>query len=429
MSIKNHHLYYQQDLRVPLTSLSIVFRGAGEQQETESYAGLSRITAKMLLRGTTTMNRETIQQQFALLGAEINASVTETDFIITTSCFSKNSEEVLFFLWKIFDEINFPENEIELVKKQELNRLEATLQDAENVLRYAKRYVLYEGSRFGKIGSRKSIQKITREEIINYFQKVLSANITYATAISNLAQGEIAKLLQPFFAQRKTNGFVLQPEIPFRKAKGVEAFIIHSPNATNDRLLWSHKGITATDERRFALSLIIDALGSFEGFLFDELRNKNGWCYGVYAFTTPATTRPGNITYYADPSDETSEHLIPALYHHLQTFSQEKSFIEKLQVRNSTFKNRYPYQLDLKYKLLSEINLDKYGIPIIDKKTYCEKIDNVRLEKANSIIQEIFDSNNITMVFYGDSERIQNILKKINPELPITLFTKEELVQ
>ena len=52
MPVTNHHLYYEQDLRVPMTHLTLVFHGAGMQQEVQGKTGLARITAKMLFRGT-----------------------------------------------------------------------------------------------------------------------------------------------------------------------------------------------------------------------------------------------------------------------------------------------------------------------------------------------------------------------------------------
>jgi predicted Zn-dependent peptidase len=194
-------------------------------------------------------------------------------------------------------------------------------------------------------------------------------------------------------------------------------------------MMWSHRGIEATDERRFNLNLIIDALGSFEGFLFDQLRNKNGWCYGAYAFAMQATTRPGRIAYYADPTSETSTLLIPEMLRLLQLFPDEKDFQERLAERNATFKNRYAYQLDLKKKLSNEINRDRYGIPILTKEEYYQRIDAVTLATAKKTIAEVFDPKNITMVFYGDAERLKNILTKLDSSVKITLLEKEILIQ
>ena len=188
------------------------------------------------------------------------------------------------------------------------------------------------------------------------------------------------------------------------------------------------KGIAATDDRRFDLSLIIDALGSFEGFLFDELRNKRGWCYGAYAFVVPATTRPGRIGVYADPSLETSKDLIPELLRLFRVFQEEEGFQERLLQRNATFKNRYSYQLDLKFKLASRVSRDRYGIPILEREAYNSRIDAVTDISARKVIDELFDDRNLCMVFFGDAERIQRILAGCDSSVSVTVMEKEMLI-
>lgn len=427
--IKNHQVYYQQDSRAPMTTVTLVFHGGGMQQETEDLAGLARMTAKMLFRGTPSIDREMLERRFELLGADVNADASETDFGITISCFTKNLDEVLSLVATVINEAGFPESELELVRKQELNGLDAALQNADGVLSKAHEYVLFEGARFGRFGSRSGIGRVTRKDVQEFFSNARATNVLYFTAISDLSRNEIEKKLKRFMDGRKTDGFVLKPETPYRTSRGREAVIFDSPGATNDRLMWSHKGINATDERRFDLDLIVDALGSGQGFLFNQLRGKKGWCYGAYAFIMRGTGRMGRIIYYSDPTSENSDKLIPEMLRLIGSFGDEKEFQDFLAQRNETFKNRYAYQLDVRFKLTSEVNRDRYGIPILDKESYYRRIDAVNLVTTKRVIEEVFDPQNITMVFYGDGERIKGILNQLDPGIKITVREKEVLVQ
>jgi len=204
---------------------------------------------------------------------------------------------------------------------------------------------------------------------------------------------------------------------------------VQSSDAANDRLKWSHRGLSATDDRRFDLHLVIDALGSFEGFLFDQLRNRRGWCYGAYATIMQATTRPGRIAYYADPSSETSDRLIPEMLRLLHTFSNEDDFKKRLSERNETFKNRYAYQLDIRKKLSNEVNRDRYGVPILEREKYGRRIDAINYVTARKVIESVFDLQNLTMVFYGDAERLQKILNAVDSHIVPTVLEKEILIE
>ena len=159
LGIKNNKIFYKQDERVPLTHLSFVFHGGGEQQETDELTGLSRLTARTLFRGTNFLSRSDITKQFELLGADIKASVSETDFVISVVAFSRTLPQVLSLLFKIINDANFPEEEISLVKTELLSKIEAALQEPDGVLRAGHQYILYNQKRIGKIGSSSAIKK------------------------------------------------------------------------------------------------------------------------------------------------------------------------------------------------------------------------------------------------------------------------------
>jgi zinc protease len=427
--IKNNTMYYQHDGRVPMTSLTLVFHGAGSQQETEDIAGLADVTAGLLFRGTPTLTREKISTRFELLGAEVKAATTQTDFSISISCFSRNIDDVLNLVVTIMKEANFPQEELDLVRKQQLSHLDAALQDADDVLDQANDYVAYNGTRFGKFGSRSSLNRITRDAVVRYWGNVTRTSILFFTSISDLPKDAIAQKTALFGNGRSTDGFVLKPEVAMKVPHGHEAYIVASPGATNDRLQWSGKGITATDARRFDLDLVLDALGSSEGLLYNILREKNGWCYGAYAWNRRGTNEPGRIMYYSDPTPETSDKLIPEMLHIIQSFGDDTEFQQALARRNGAFKNRYAYQLDPKFKLASEVSRDRYGVPLLTREEYFARVDGVTQATARKTIQEVFDPNNLYLVFYGDANRIKPILQKIDPAMKIEVLEKEVLVQ
>ncbi len=428
-TITNNKVYYQQDARVPMTSVTLVFHGAGSQQETEDLAGLADVTAGLLFRGTPSLTHEMISKKFELLGADVNAGTSETDFTVSISCFSKNLDAVLGLTATIMKEANFSQEELDLVRKQKLNELDAALQSADGILGQASDYVAYGGTRFGKFGSKAAFNRITRDDVVRYWDSARRTLVLYLTSISNLSKDAITERTTLFTKGRSVDGFVLKPEVAVKVAQGHEAYIVASPGATNDLLQWSHKGIRSADDRRFDLNLVLDALGSAEGFLFDVLRGKNGWCYGAYAWNQPGTDAPGRINYYADPTPETSSKLIPEMLRLIQAFPDDAEFQEGLARRNSAFKNRYAYQLDPRFKLTSEINRDRYGIPMLTKEEYYKKIDAVNLSTARRMIEDVFDPKNLYMVFYGDVERLKPILEKTDPSMKITVLDKEVLVQ
>ena len=75
------------------------------------------------------------------------------------------------------------------------------------------------------------------------------------------------------------------------------------------------------------------------------------------------------------------------------------------------------------------MNRDRYGIPILTKEEYYAKVDAVTLASAKKTVQEVFDTKDLFMVFYGDVERLKPILQKTDPSIKVTVLDKEVLVQ
>src|SRR5262249_8427896 len=105
-----------------------------------------------------------------------------------------------------------------------------------------------------------------------------------------------------------------------------------------------------------------------------------------------------------------------------------EDFRKRLSERNATFKNRYAYQLDMKKKLSNELNRDRYGIPILNREEYGKRIDEVNEATARTTIDEVFDLRNMTMVFYGDADRLRKIVAKLDPAREPTVLEKEVLI-
>jgi predicted Zn-dependent peptidase len=406
--IRDGALYYEHDPRVPMTALQLVFHGGGFQQEPTGLMGTARVAAKTLFRGTPAMTRQQILQQLDLLGATVDASVSETDFTISLSCFTRALDRVIALVASVVENASFPEEECALVIRQELNSLSAALQNPERVLTAAHEFVVYGAGTQGKIGSRAGLERLTRADVVRYFEGVRGAGVLFATAISDLPRADLERALAVFTRGRRADGFQLRSERPFLDTRAT--VIVDSPGATNDRLIWSQTGIAAADPRRFDLALILDALGSSEGTIFEVLRNKNGWCYGAYGYLVPATTRPGRIAYYADPAGENSHRLVPELLSILGRFPGDADFQVRLAGRNETFANRYAYQLEPKRKLTNAINEDRYGIPVLDREGYQRAIGAVTASTAAAVIREVFAVERLAMVYYGDAGRLTPLL-------------------
>ena len=78
--IPNHHIFYRNDKRAPLTKIEIVFLGAGRNQEQPSQNGLAVTVSKLIWEAA---KKHGYIDQLAMLGAELDIFADATSLTIS----------------------------------------------------------------------------------------------------------------------------------------------------------------------------------------------------------------------------------------------------------------------------------------------------------------------------------------------------------
>ena len=85
--IPNHHIFYRKDKRAPLTSIEIVFLGAGRTQEPPSKNGLAETASKLIRKFA---KKHGYQDQWVSLGTKLDISIDTISLTISISALSEN---------------------------------------------------------------------------------------------------------------------------------------------------------------------------------------------------------------------------------------------------------------------------------------------------------------------------------------------------
>ncbi|MCV4784113.1 insulinase family protein, partial [Escherichia coli] len=90
---------------------------------TENQAGLARITATMLTRGTTTRSAEQIADDIEFLGGSINSGAERLNSFVTVTVTSDKIASALRIMSDVVLNPGFDEKELDLLKAQTLDEL------------------------------------------------------------------------------------------------------------------------------------------------------------------------------------------------------------------------------------------------------------------------------------------------------------------
>jgi predicted Zn-dependent peptidase len=264
--------------------------GAGSRDETDAKAGVSHFLEHLLFKGTASHTAQEIAEIFDALGGELNAATSREHTVL----YARVPDDRLETALDVMGEMVFAPTFAELDAEREVVLEEiAMYEDQPQELVHD----LISEATFGNhplgrpvIGRAEVISSVTRRTLSAYHRSMYVPGNVVVSAAGNLKHEELQRLLLK--AQRKAVETV-------RKGPRVRPALVKPPapslrfqrkDTEQYHVCIAAPGISRSDKRRFAASLLDSILGgSASSRLFQEIREKRGMAYAVYSFASQYT--------------------------------------------------------------------------------------------------------------------------------------------
>jgi len=278
--------------------------GAGSRDEADSKAGATHFIEHLLFKGTRSYSAQEIAEIFDGLGGELNAATSRESTVVFARVPDRHLETALDVMADMVFSPTFADLETEReVVLEEIAMLEDTPQDlVHDLLSEA----IFAGDPLGRhvIGNAGVISSVSKRALATYHRQMYTAGNIVLAGAGNLEHDQLLKLLERAAHQR-----VEPPEARTRVRKP----LVKSPppglrfqrkDTEQYHVCVGGLGVSRTDRRRFAASLL-DAIlgGSASSRLFQEIREKRGMAYAVYSFASQYTDT-GLIGVYVGTREE-----------------------------------------------------------------------------------------------------------------------------
>jgi predicted Zn-dependent peptidase len=260
-----------------------VWVDVGARDESEHQSGLSHFIEHMIFKGTARRSAYQIAKEFDAIGGHTNAFTSMENTCYHAKVMDSHLTTMVDILSDIFLNSVFDPQEVERERPvilQEIGMVEDSPEEYLHVLAGQNYWGQHPLGR-SILGSRENIQSFSAETIQAFFRRLYHPERILVAVAGNIEHERIVDLLGPSFASIY-NG---QP-LPERTVPQVQP-----RNQTLKRRLeqvhmcLTAPGISITDPRRFAFSLLNAILGgNMSSRLFQEIREKRGLAYSVYSF-------------------------------------------------------------------------------------------------------------------------------------------------
>ena len=249
----------------------------GARDETDTESGLSHFIEHMIFKGTARRSAFQIAKEFDAIGGQTNAFTSMEHTCYHARVLDSQLETMVDILCDIFLNSVFDEREVARERPvifQEIGMVEDSPEEWVHTMM---------GPAFwGKHPLGRSIPG-TRQTLKRFFKRLYQPDRIVIAVAGNVTHDRLVQMVGPVFASiAPGNGFA--PRITptngcdmTRKTRDLE----------QTHICLGMRGLSVTDPRRFAASLLNTILGgNMSSRLFQNIREERGLAYSIYSFLT-----------------------------------------------------------------------------------------------------------------------------------------------
>lgn len=400
----------------PVVSARLYARGGGWSADPPGKAGLARLAATVVTRGTATRSAPEISELIEGVGGSLTANAGQEFFNVGTTVLVDHVELGFELLADVIRNATFPEEEVELARRQMLSALQADLGDAEAVATRVFEAVIYgEDHPYGQSATVAAAQGLTRDDLIAFRDRVLIPDGAILIVAGRLDRARVEALVRGHFGDW-TGGERVVPEVPEpRERTETEIYLVHRPGSVQSVVIAGNLGISAASQDYFPLVVATQVLGGNEGRLMDILREERGWTYGAYAtFNRPS--RRGRFLAQAEVRTEVTDSAVAEILTQLRRLGEEPVPDAELEEAISYLAGSFPLRMETADQVAGQLSGPLLlGLPLEDVTEYPEKVRAITREDVQRVAREYMRPDRVAIVVVGDAAALHERLAAIAP--------------
>jgi zinc protease len=282
-------------------------------------------------------------------------------------------------------------------------------------------------------GTITSIQNISKKDIQEFLALHLKRENIVIAVNSALPESQIRQMLEKSFQALAVGGGTPANVVKKSGATGKRLLLVSRPGSATTEMAIGHFGIAAQRADREALEIGLFLFGGdMSSRLFQELRAKKGWTYGVfstYQFLEIPRRHGGAFAIYAFPHAEHTANTLKKTLALYRDYVRQGITPKELAFAKSTMKNSYPFQFaSSRAKLTGRLYEFLDGAPLLSVNEYRRYVDGITVTSLKKSIQSAHDSENIWVVMVGDPKALQEGKKSVKGWKEVVELSPDQII-
>jgi zinc protease len=299
-------LLVREDHRLPLAGMGAVFRG-GLLAETPQDNGITRLMAKVLLKGTKTRTAEQIANELESVGGSISSEAGNNSFSVSVDVMKPDVKLGVSLLSDVLLNATFPEKAIAREKEVQMAAIRQEEEQLTSVARNIMRQALFPQHPYAlrSNGSLDAVQHLTEKDLIDFRDRYVVAKNSVVYVFGDVKADDIKQNLEQELGNMKAGALALtdaKPSLPLSKTETVES----RKDKAQGVIMVGFRGASLSSPDRYALELIDEASSDLGSRFFIRIREQMGLAYYVGASEMQGLV-PGLFAFYLGTDPEKIE--------------------------------------------------------------------------------------------------------------------------
>ncbi|MEO7166753.1 MAG: pitrilysin family protein [Spartobacteria bacterium] len=296
-------LLVREDARLPLVSMVAVFRG-GLLAETPETSGLTRLMAKVLVKGTTTRTAEQIADTIEAVGGSLGSDAGNNSFSISLDVTKPDLQLGAELLCDVLLNATMPAKAVAREKEVQLAGIRDDDEQLTTVARNILRGALFRDHPYAlrAKGTPAAVSRLTQKDLLAFRDRYLVAKNAVISVFGNVKALEVKQLFEQMLAALPPGELALT-DAPLPPSLDQTLAVEELKEKAQGVLMVGYRGVDMFSPDRYALELIDEASSDLGSRFFVRIREEMGLAYYVGASQMQGLV-PGLFAFYLGTDPE-----------------------------------------------------------------------------------------------------------------------------
>ncbi len=378
---------------------------AGARDEMAHENGIAHFLEHMAFKGTARRNAQAIAEEIESAGGEINAATG----METTTYYARTLKNdwplAMDILSDIFTASTLDDSEMERERDVILQEIAAAKDQPDDLVFELAQTASYGAHPLGRsiLGTEELVKTMTREQMLAWRARNYWASRMVVCGVGNVDHADFAAAAEKHF------GHIPQGHLPQRQPPhfGAEAMTEQKP-LDQTHLVVSFPAPNYRDPRVYELQVLASILGGgMSSRLFQEVREKRGLCYSVFAFGTTYEDT-GQLGVYAATSPDHTPDLIEVTAAVMLSMMDEIS-VKEIDRAKAQLKTSIVMNLESASSRADQIARQFLAFGEVPEiKSLIAKIESVTIDQVRALAADIFGTAVPSMSAVGQLSALES---------------------